>query len=121
MGIRPLLADARFPEPWPRAKITVSLVSRVSTVSCGCGTMNAMDSCGKPTFWGAAASALLGLTSVASASRAENSPPGLGGGGVVDREDQGSSHHPLVPLVDEEETRNANFHACQPARKAENA
>ncbi len=51
-------------------KKTVSPVSRVSSVSLRCGTMNAMDAWGKPTFWSAAATALFGLLSAAPAFRA---------------------------------------------------
>ncbi len=66
--------------PPPRAKISVSFVSRVSTVSFGCGKMNAVDAWGKPTSRSAAASALFRLNSAAPIFRArsENSPPNLG-------------------------------------------
>ena len=81
--------------------------------------MNDMDEWSNPTSGRAAASALLGLISVALAFRArtENSVSvGSGGQGGP-----GLSPPPLVTLVSKDGTRNPKLSLSRPARKAENA
>ncbi len=56
---RSTLQSRAVPRWSPQAQKSVSSVSRVSTVSFGCGTINAMDAWGKPTAWSAAATAFL--------------------------------------------------------------